>query len=125
MSRAEGRYEDRVRPREGAGKIYLDAEDIPETIGRIRKERTDDRENESWFSAVIRYIEESPYGKTQGSAGLGGLIEHPEKRRRLEHWIMEEIFPENSVKIKAKSASSKMQNKKPQKYKMKNLKNTK
>ena len=83
--------------------IYLDVEDIPETIDRIRRERTDDKGNESWFSAVIRYIEESPYGKTQGSAGLGGLIEHLEKRRRLEHRIMEEVFPENSVKIKAKS----------------------
>ncbi len=83
--------------------IYLDVEDIPETIDRIRKERTDDQGNESWFSALIRYIEESPYGKMRGLTGLGGLIEHLEKRRMLEHQIMEEVFPESSVKIKAKS----------------------
>ncbi len=83
--------------------IYLDVEDIPETIDRIRKERTDDKGNEAWFSEMIRYVEESPYGRMQKASGLRGLIKHLEQRRRLEHQIIEEVFPKNSVKIKAKS----------------------
>lgn len=83
--------------------IYLDVEDISETIDRVRKERIDEKGKESWFSAMVRYVEDSPYGKMEGSVGSRGLIEHLEKRRRLEHQIIEEIFPENSVKIKAKS----------------------
>ncbi len=83
--------------------IYLDVEDISDTINIIRKERTDDKGNELWFPLMIRYIEESPYGKIHGLTGSKGLIGHLEKRRGLEHRIIEEVFQENSVKIKAKN----------------------
>lgn len=83
--------------------IYLDVENIPDTINIIRKERADDKGNELWFPLMIRYIEESPYGKMHGLTGLKGLIGHLEKRRELEHRILEEVFRGYSVKIKAKN----------------------
>ena len=83
--------------------VYLDVEDIAGTIDIVRKERTDDKGNELWFSQIIRYIEESPYGKIHHLIGLNGLIRHLEKRRALEHRILEEVFHANSVKMKAKN----------------------
>lgn len=83
--------------------LYLDVEDILSTIHIIRKERTDDRGNEMWFPLMIRYIEQSPYGKLHGFVGEKGLIEHLEKRQELEHRMIAEVFRENAVQIKAKN----------------------
>lgn len=82
--------------------IYLDVEDIRGGIEVIRKERSDDDGNEMWFPLMIRYLEESPYGKAHKLAGMDGLIVHLERRKALELRIMEEIFKEKSVVVKAK-----------------------
>lgn len=83
--------------------IYLDLEDIPKGIDIIRKERSDDKGNELWFTLMIRYVEESPYGKEHGLKGLDGLLTHLERRKVLEHRIIDEIFNENTVEVKAKN----------------------
>ena len=82
--------------------VYLDVEDIPAAIDTIRKERSDDEGNELWFPMMVRYLEESPYGKAHGLTGLDGLLGHLEKRKALEHRIMERIFGENAVVLRAK-----------------------
>ena len=82
--------------------IYLDMEDIPNGINIIRKERSDDKGNELWFPLMIRYIEESPYGKEHALAGPGGLLKHLERRRALEHRIIDEIFKEKTIVVKSK-----------------------
>lgn len=83
--------------------LYLEMEDIPKEIDIIRKERSDDKGNELWFPMMIRYMEESPYGKRYGLAGLKGLLTHLERRKALEHRIVNEIFKENTIVIQAKS----------------------
>ena len=82
--------------------IYLDVDDIPAAIDIIRKERSDDNGNELWFPLMIAYIEESPYGKEHALTGLEGLLGHLERRKALEHRIMEEVFKEEAVVVKAK-----------------------
>lgn len=82
--------------------IYLDVEDVPDAIDVIRKERSDDQGNELWFPLMIRYLEESPCGKANALTGLEGLLVHLEHRKRLEHRIIDEIFGENAVVVKAK-----------------------
>ncbi|MDE7340367.1 MAG: deoxynucleoside kinase [Lachnospiraceae bacterium] len=82
--------------------VYLDVEDIPAAIDIIRKERSDDAGNELWFPLMVWYLEESPYGKAHGLTRLDGLLGHLEKRKELEQRIMEEVFPENAVVVRAK-----------------------
>ncbi|MDE5597201.1 MAG: hypothetical protein K2J04_05160, partial [Lachnospiraceae bacterium] len=82
--------------------IYLDVEDIRSAIDVIRKERSDDNGNELWFPLMLRYLEESPYGKEHMLTGMDGLIAHLEKRKALELRIIGEIFKEESVVVKAK-----------------------
>lgn len=82
--------------------IYLDVEDILGAIDVIRKERSDDEGNELWFPLMLRYLEESPYGKQYALTGLEGLVTHLERRRNLERRIIEEIFRERAVVLKAK-----------------------
>lgn len=83
--------------------IYLDMEDIADGIRVIRKERSDEKGNEFWFPLMLQYLEESPYGKAHVLAGEEGLFRHLEHRRVLEHRIIEEIFRENTIILKAKN----------------------
>lgn len=83
--------------------VYLDVDDIPGAVDVIRKERSDENGNEAWFPLMLRYLEESPLGKEHKLAGLEGLLMHLKKRRALEHRIIEEIFRENSLVVKAKN----------------------
>ena len=68
----------------------------------IRRERSDEEGNELWFPLMLRYIEESPCGRSHGLKGLDGLLKHLERRRALEHRIIDEIFRENTVVLKSK-----------------------
>ncbi|MBD5493954.1 MAG: hypothetical protein HDR12_06150 [Lachnospiraceae bacterium] len=82
--------------------IYLEVKDIRGAIDIIRKERSDDNGNELWFPLMLRYLEESPYGKEHMLTGMEGLIAHLERRKALELRIIGEIFKEKSVIVKAK-----------------------
>lgn len=86
--------------------IYLNVEDIPNAIDVIRKERLDDKGNELWFPMMLQYLENSPHGKSHALTGLEGLIAHLERRKALEFRILDEVFPENHVVLKAKSNSA-------------------
>lgn len=82
--------------------IYLDVDDIAEGIRIIRKERCDDTGNEMWFPLMIKYLEESPFGKEHALAGMEGLLLYLNRRKAIEHRIIGEIFRDNTVMIKAK-----------------------
>lgn len=83
--------------------LYLDVEDIHNTIEIIRTERSDENGNELWFPLMIRYIEESPYGKEHNLKGMEGLLTHLERRKALEHQIIDEIFSKNTIMLKSKN----------------------
>lgn len=82
--------------------LYLDVEDIEAAIGVIKKERSDDNGNELWFPLMLKYLAESPYGKEHALSGMAGLLCHLEKRRNLERRIIDRIFKENTIVVKAK-----------------------
>lgn len=82
--------------------IYLDVENIRREIEIIRKERSDNEGNELWFPLMIQYIEQSPYGKKHTLCGMDGLLLHLEHRKQLEHRIMNDIFKEDTIVVKAK-----------------------
>lgn len=85
--------------------VYLDVDDIRATEEIIRKERSDDLGNELWYSLMINYLEESPYGKHHNFQGMDGLVKHLEHRRNLEKRILTEVFPDH-FKIKKRKVSA-------------------
>ena len=52
---------------------------------------------------MIRYIEESPYVKEHSLHGMEGLLTHLERRKALEHRIINGIFKEETVVVKSKN----------------------
>ena len=83
--------------------IYLDVDDIYGTIEVIKKERSDENGNELWFPVMVKYIEESPYGKKHSLRGMEGLVTHLERRKALEHRIINEIFKDETIVVKSKN----------------------
>lgn len=87
--------------------FYIDVTDIRGTILNIRKERTDQHGNELWFPLMIQYLENSPYIKSNGystgnktaDSGMDMLVCHLERRRRLEHRIINEITGSSTIII--------------------------
>lgn len=82
--------------------IYLETENIRESIEIIKKERSDEQGEEIWFPLMLSYFEESPYAKTNGLFGPEGLIKHLIRRQALELRVCKEIFAEQSVIWKSK-----------------------
>ena len=82
--------------------VYLEVEDIAESINVIRKERVDDEGNEMWFPLMMAYIEDCPWSKKHGIKGFDGLVKHLEHRKSLELRILSEIFPENALILRSK-----------------------
>ena len=83
--------------------IYLEVDDIRGGIEQIKKERSDENGNELWFPMMLQYIEESPYGKQHSLCGMEGLLTHLERRKALEHRIIDEIFIEETMVVKSKN----------------------
>lgn len=71
--------------------LYLDVQDVEETIHKIRKERVDDKGQEMWYPLMVNYLAQSPYGKAHGSQRFADLIAHLERRRNLEKRILGEM----------------------------------
>lgn len=72
--------------------LYLDVENIRGSVEIIKKERSDENGVELWFPMMVRYIEDSPYGKAHELLGMEGLLIHLERRKKLEHRILKEVF---------------------------------
>lgn len=82
--------------------VYLDVENIRECIEVIKVERSDAAGNELWFPLMVNYLESSPYSQKRDLKGMEGLVIHLERRRELEHRIINEIFAKETIIVKAK-----------------------
>jgi len=82
--------------------IYLDSENIRNSILQIKKERVDEQGLECWFPLMMEYLKASPYGKRMGYQNLDDLIKHLARRRELELGIIQDIIKTQATILKAK-----------------------
>ena len=83
--------------------IYLNAMDIESTIDTIKRERGDEQGNEIWYSLMLQYLEQSPFGKTHNLKAFDGLVSHLKRRRDLELRIIHRIIGKDSIIIDSKN----------------------
>lgn len=72
--------------------IYIESSDVSHVVQTARRERIDQSGNEIWFNLMLAYLENSPYGKSQGIKGIEGLVRHLEHRQLLEIKIIKEVL---------------------------------
>ncbi len=83
--------------------LYLETEDISESIGVIRKERSDEKGNEMWFPLMTEYFDNSPYAVKRGISGEQELIGHFAHRQELELRICRELFRDKVTVLRSKN----------------------
>ncbi len=87
--------------------LYLETDDIADSIGVIRKERSDDKGNEMWFPLMLEYFDRSPYAMKRGISGEEELLKHLAHRQELELQICREIFPDKVSVLRSKKYTDK------------------
>lgn len=88
--------------------LYLSSDDIKEDILRIQRERTDTNGVPLWFPLMMRYLNDTPYGKAHGFNDVDDMADHFQQRMKLEMRIIKEILgahaivlPNNSGNVEA------------------------
>lgn len=82
--------------------IYLDSEEMETNIEQIRKERVDLQGQEIWYELMMRYLNDSPYGKEHPFQGTADMAAHFRRRRDMEKRIVREIIGEKCMVLPAK-----------------------
>lgn len=90
-----------LRPK-GFQILYLQSGNIRENILQIKKERSDENGVELWYPLMLKYLQESPYGKVHGFNGLDEMIAHFERRCAIEERIIKDVLREDCIILKAK-----------------------
>ena len=86
----------------GFQMLYLQSDTIRENVLQIKKERSDENGVELWYPLMLKYLQESPYGKAHGFDGLEDMIAHFERRVAIEGRIIREVLKEDCTVLKAK-----------------------
>ena len=86
----------------GFQMLYLKSDNIRENILQIKKERSDEHGVELWYPLMLKYLQESPYGKEHSFEGLDDMIAHFERRCALEEKIIREVLKEDCTVLRAK-----------------------
>ena len=86
----------------GFQMLYLQSDNIRENILQIKKERCDEHGVELWYPLMLKYLQESPYGKEHGFEGLDDMIAHFERRVAIEERIIREVIKEDCTVLQAK-----------------------
>lgn len=82
--------------------VYLYEENLEESIGNIRKERSDAQGNELWYQLMMEFLISCPYGRTKGYKDFTDLVAHLRHRQQIELRIIEEVLGECAVVLPAK-----------------------
>lgn len=86
----------------GFQMLYLRSDNIRNNILQIKRERSDENGVELWYPLMLKYLQESPYGKVHGFEGLDDMIAYFERRVALEEKIIADVLKEDCTVLKAK-----------------------
>ncbi len=79
--------------------IYINTNSVEDTIYKIKVERVDWHCNEVWFPPLLRYIESSPRGISEGYVGLYGVLKHLKHRKQLEMRVINEVIKDFAIVV--------------------------
>ena len=82
--------------------LYLHSEQIEENILQIKKERSDNSGNEMWYPLMLRYLNETPYGKEHPFAGVEDMAVHFRRRMEVELKVIEKVIDGQAIVLQAK-----------------------
>lgn len=82
--------------------LYLQSEQIEENILQIKKERSDNGGNEMWYPLMLRYLNDTPYGKKHPFEGVVDMAAHFRRRMQMELKVIERVLDQQAIVLPAK-----------------------
>lgn len=82
--------------------VYLRSDQIEENILRIKKERSDEKGAELWYPLMLRYLNNTPYGKKRPFQGVEDMAAHFRRRMQMELKTIEKVLGNQAIVIPAK-----------------------
>ena len=82
--------------------VYLQSDAIEENILQIKKERSDGGGNEMWYPLMLRYLNETPYGKKHPFEGVEDMAKHFRRRMEMELKVIEKVIGDQAIVVPAK-----------------------
>ena len=82
--------------------LYLHSENFEENLLQIKKERVDEKGNEIWFEMMLRYLNDSPYGKEHPFREIEDMTAHFGRRLRMEERLIKEVLSGHCIVLEAK-----------------------
>ena len=82
--------------------LYLHSEQIEENILQIKKERSDNGGNEMWYPLMLRYLNDTPYGKKHPFEGVEDMAAHFCRRMEMELKVIEKVIGKQAIVLPAK-----------------------
>lgn len=82
--------------------LYLHSEQIEENILQIKKERSDNSGNEMWYPLMLRYLNDTPYGRKHPFAGVEDMAAHFRRRMQMELKVIEKVLGNQAIILPAK-----------------------
>ena len=82
--------------------VYLHSDEIEANVEQIKKERSDGNGNEMWYPLMLRYLNDTPYGKKHPFEGVADMAAHFRRRMGMEMRIIEKVIGEQSIVLQAK-----------------------
>ncbi len=82
--------------------VYLHSEQIEENILQIKRERSDEKGTELWYPLMLRYLNETPYGKKHPFESVEDMADHFRRRMGMELKTIEKVLKDQAIVIPAK-----------------------
>ena len=82
--------------------VYLQSDTIEENILQIKKERSDNSGNEMWYPLMLRYLNDTPYGKRHPFEGVEDMAKHFRRRMEMELKVIEKVICDKAIVVPAK-----------------------
>lgn len=82
--------------------VYLQSDAIEENILQIKKERSDGSGNEMWYPLMLRYLNETPYGKKHPFEDVEDMVKHFRSRMEMELKVIEKVIGSQAIVVSAK-----------------------
>lgn len=82
--------------------VYLYSDEIETNIEQIKKERSDGNGNEMWYPLMLRYLNDTPYGKKHPFEGVADMAVHFRRRMEMEMKIIDKVIGEQAIVLQAK-----------------------
>lgn len=82
--------------------IRLRSNDLRSNILAIKKERVNERGEETWYAMMLDYLKNSPYGKAHRYESFEDVLGHFARRTALENQIIDKLFARQCIHLESK-----------------------